>query len=131
MNPVARRRAALGGSFIPGAVDFPARLGPMLALFQQGDGRGTPALQICPGPDARPLVRALSVGWDLATTRGGAIIRDQPRQPNHPHEDCGDAFCYFVGGIAPSRPPRLPKPAGWKPTRSKTAFNAFTGRPID
>ena len=102
-NPLGRIRAALGGSFWPGAVDWPSRIGPVLALFNQGDGRGGPALQICPGEDARPLTRALSGAWYFATTRGGVVIRDLPAKPNHPHEDAGDSFCYFVGGVSPSR----------------------------
>ena len=103
MNPVARIRRSLGGNFRRGAIDWPARSGPVLALLNMGNGRGGMALQIDPGEDTILLRKALASRWHYAVTRGGTVIRDLPAKPNHPHEDVGDAFCYFAGGIAPSR----------------------------
>lgn len=105
-NPVARIRAALGGSFHPGPVDWPGRSGPILALFNMGDGLGGMALQIDPGDDTALLRKALASRWHYAVTRNGTVIRDLPAKPNHPWEDLGDGFAYLIGGMAPSREPR-------------------------
>jgi hypothetical protein len=122
MNPVARLRRTLGGSFHPGAVDWPSRSGPMLALFNMGDGQGGMALQIDPGEDTKLLRQALGGRWHYAVTRAGTVIRDLPAKPSHPWEDLGDAFAYFIGGLAPNRAPRDPK---WRPRQAKIAFDVF------
>jgi hypothetical protein len=103
MNPIARLRRSLGGSFHAGAVDWPSRSGPMLALFNQGDGQGGMALQLDPGEDTRLLRQALASRWHYAVTRAGTVIRDLPAKPAHPWEDLGDGFCYLIGGLAPSQ----------------------------
>jgi hypothetical protein len=121
MNPVARLRRALGGSFRAGAVAWPARSGPMLALLNQGNGRGAMALQIDPGEDTALLRKALSSRWHYAVTRGGTVIRDLPAKPTHPWEDLGDAFCYFAGGLAPSREGDVPL----RQTHARTEFSVF------
>jgi hypothetical protein len=109
VNPIMRIRKALGGgSMRPGPTDWQGRSGPMLAMFNMGAGNGEPALQICPGTDTEPLRRALGGVWYYGVTRGGQIVADLPFKPNHPHEDVGDAFCYLIAGMAPSRPQRLP-----------------------
>jgi hypothetical protein len=112
MNPVARIRRTLGGSFRAGAVAWPARSGPMLTLLNLGNGRGGMALQIDPGEDTVLLRKALASRWHYAVTRGGTVIRDLPAKPSHPWEDLGDAFCYFAGGVAPSRDPADARPRG-------------------
>jgi hypothetical protein len=103
MNPIARLRRSLGGSFHAGAVDWPSRSGPMLALFNQGDGQGGMALQIDPGEDTRLLRQALASRWHYAVTRAGTVIRDLPAKPSHPWEDLGDGFAYVISGLAPSQ----------------------------
>ena len=97
----------------------------MLALLNQGNGRGGMALQIDPGEDTQLLRKALNGRWHYAVTRAGTVIRDLPAKPDHPFEDCGDAFCYFIGGLAPSGR----EGSGRRP-EVKSAFNVFTvGRP--
>jgi hypothetical protein len=119
-NPVTRIRVALGGSFAPGAVDWAARSGPMLAVFNMSDGRGGPALQIDPGDDTLILRKALGGRWHYAVTRAGTVVRDLPAKPSHPYEDAGDGFCYFLGGASPSRAER--RPANWKPNPTRLSF---------
>ncbi len=110
VNPVARIRTTLGGSFQPGPVDWAARSGPMLAVFNMADGRGGMALQIDPGDDTLTLRKSLAGRWHYAVTRAGTVVRDLPAKPNHPWEDAGDAFCYLLAGMQPSRPA---KPRNW------------------
>ena len=98
-----RIRRALGGTFHEGGTTWAARAAAMLALLNLGNGRGGMALQICPSDDTRGLRRALGGAWYYTVTRGGSVVRDLPAKPNHPWEDLGDAFCYFAGGVAPSR----------------------------
>jgi|RhiMethySRZTD1v2_1073278.scaffolds.fasta_scaffold19254_8 hypothetical protein len=103
MNPVARIRRSLGGSFRAGAVDWAGRSGPLLAALNMGNGRGGMALRIDPGEDTALLRQALGSRWHYSVTRSGTVIRDLPAKPNHPFEDLGDALCYVIGGMAPSR----------------------------
>ena len=80
----------------------------MLSLFNRGIA-GEPALQIDP-VDALPLIRALRGSW------------------YYPHSDIGDAFCYFVGRIAPS----MPKwPTGLIPVNAFFNARAAYTQPIE
>jgi hypothetical protein len=128
-NAVRRVRRALGGSCHPGKVAWGERIGPLLDLFNQGNGQGGMALQIDPGPDTLMLRRALAGEWYYAVTRAGTVVRDLPFKPNHPFEDAGDALCYFAGGVAPqlTRDRRDPRARG----QSKTVFedDASSGAP--
>ncbi len=101
MNAVRRVCRALGGSFHEGKVAWGERIGPLLDLLNQGNGKGGMALQIDPGGDTALLRRALAGEWYYAVTRRGQVVRDLPAKPNHPWEDLGDAACYFAGGVAP------------------------------
>jgi hypothetical protein len=123
-NPVMRLRRSIGGTFRPGAVAWAARSGPMLALLNQGNGRGGMAVQIDPREDTAVLRKALSGRWHYAVTRGGVVIHDLPAKPNHPWEDAGDAFCYFVGGLAP-----VGREGSGRRPEVITGFNKITGKP--
>ncbi len=101
-SPLQRVRESLGGVFEEGATSWPGRRDPMLALFNLAVA-GRPVLQIDPGPDTELLRRALSGRWYYRLTAAGDIMKDLPHKPNHPWEDLGDAFCYLIGGLAPSR----------------------------
>jgi hypothetical protein len=110
-SPLSRLRESLGGHFMPGSVSWPARIGPVLTLFQSATN-GLPALAIDPGPDTEPLRKALAGRWHYARMANGLVARDLPAKPNHPWEDVGDSFCYLVGGLAPRRvaAPVRPRP---------------------
>jgi hypothetical protein len=121
-NPVRRLRRALGGSYQAGAVSWHGRSGPMLSAFNLTDGRGGWALQIDSGPDTETLRKALNGRWYYARNAAGTVIRDLPFKPNHPWEDLGDAFCYLIGGLAPSREPVDPEK---RQRYATTAFNVY------
>jgi hypothetical protein len=98
-SPIAVLEELLPGDWLEGAVSWDGRKGPMLRSFNEGIA-GEPALQIDP-VDGFPLIKALRGAWYYPTDKFGKVSRDLPKKPNHPHEDTGDAFCYFVGRIAP------------------------------
>jgi len=65
----------------------------MLALLNEGDGRGGMALQISPVPETLMLRQALATRWHYGTTKGGQVTEDAgPFKPNRPWEDLGDSF---------------------------------------
>ena len=104
-SALARIRRDLGGPAAGGAVSWPGRREPLLALLNMMTG-GAPVLQISPSRDTAALRRALRGSWYYPQRPDGSISRDLPQKPNHPWEDLGDAMCYFVGGVAPSRDDR-------------------------
>lgn len=105
-NPAKTIRKLLGGHVRPGAVSWPARRDPMLAIFNKMVGTtGKAALQLDPVGCAS-LIQALSHRWYYRVNPAtGAITRDLPMKPNPPWADLGDAFCYWVGGILGMRDP--------------------------
>ena len=129
-NAVRRVRRALGGSFHPGKVAWGERIGPLLDLFRQGNGRGGMALQIDPGEDTALLRRALAGEWYYRVTQAGTVARDLPAKPNHPFEDAGDSLLYFVGGIAPQLD-RFQRNGGRPPAPPtvRTHYDVFTRGP--
>ena len=128
-TPQGRIRAALGGSWAPGASDWPGRIDPLMTLFGDTDGAGGPALQIDPGPDTLLLRKTFGGRWYYTTTRNGTVIRDLPAKPNHPYEDVGDAACYLAGVLAPDVMRYRRKPPGWKPAPAKGRYTSVFDRP--
>ena len=114
-------RETIGGRFQPGPVDWYGRLGPLNhALNLMHEGR--PSLRI-DARECKGLITALNGAWYYATDTTGRVTRDiTPKKPNHPHEDYGDAFCYLLGGMAPSRPLRE-RLAATGSYLAKTAFH--------
>lgn len=119
-NPMRILLHELAGHWQPGPITWDGRKDPMLALLNAMHA-GEPVLQIDP-THASGLVKALDSGWYYAEAPQGGLRKAdtasgsaQPKKPNHPHEDYGDAFCYVVAGLAPSRTPR---PQGWRAERA-------------
>lgn len=108
-SPLLRLEETLGGHFAAGPVAWPARIGPLLAAFQDA-ADGAPAFLVDPGEDTLALRKALAGRWDYPRTAAGTVTHDLPRKPNHPWEDLGDALCYVVGALRPLRTPGAPRP---------------------
>lgn len=125
-NPLRAMRALLRGHYQPGPTTWTGRKNPMLALMNTLH-LGTPVLQI--DASCKALIKALNGGWYYATGPDGKITkadgtRDeaQPKKPNEPHADLGDAFCYLVAGMAPTQDAVKPM----RFDRAKThAFNVY------
>lgn len=117
-NAERRIRATLGGgTFKPGAQHWTPRLAPLLAVLSP---TSDVVLKFDPGPACDVGRRALAGMWHYDLTRGGTVERDAPAKNERLFADVGDALCYLVGDMRPSR---APKSRGWKPERSKIAFN--------
>lgn len=97
-NPIQVCEELVGGIWYPGPVSWDARKDPMLASFNRTVNL-EPELQIDP-VDGKPLIQALSSRWYYATDRMGGIMRDKPKQ-NHPYDDLGQAYCYYLCAMMP------------------------------
>jgi len=141
-NPMQILTKELPGQWQPGPVTWDGRKDPMLALLNSMAG-SSPVLQIDPIQCAG-LIKALDAGWYYAMGPDGKIRKAdtasgsaQPKKPNHPHEDYGDAFCYLVAGMAPSKTPRStswrPEPAqgiGFVPTAKQSSWRPQRARGV-
>lgn len=126
VNALRVMRRRLPGRYQPGPMYWDPRKDALLRAINGMVG-GQPMLQVdpsCPG-----LIKALDGAWYYATGHDGQIKRAdgktesvQPRKPNHPHEDYGDAFCYLADGLRLATPER---PAGWTPKPAQLAFNPY------
>jgi hypothetical protein len=78
-----------------GSVDWPGRRDPLLSWLQRmAYGRG--ALQIDAGSDCEELRAAFAGGWFYPVHVGGDVRSEQPKKPNAPAADLGDAACYAI-----------------------------------
>lgn len=97
-DPVSTMEALWPGLWYPGPVTWDTRKHTLLGAVNHTKSAGQPSLRIDP-VDARDLVKALSSRWYYPTDRHGKIRRDLPKKPNHPWEDYGDAFIYWLWGL--------------------------------
>lgn len=98
-NPQTTCEQLIGGYWQPGPVSWEGRKGPMLEIFNKSVG-GAPALQIN-RDGCKQLIQSLSGRWYYPLNKGGGVSKDAPAKPNHPFEDYGDSFCYFLAGALP------------------------------
>lgn len=114
-----RVRETIGGVIRWGASHWMPRLSPLLAVLNP-NSEVLP--QFDPGPDCAMMVRAAAGLWHYDQSRGGSVERDAPAKNERLFADLGDALCYVIGEMQPSR---KPKRRGWKPAPSKMAFDVF------
>ncbi len=110
-NPLHVLKSGLRAHWQPGPVNWAGRLNPMLSVLGAMHN-GEPALLVDP-QHAAGLVKALDGAWYYAQDTQGHLRKAdtksepvQPKKPNHPWEDYGDAFCYLISGMAPGGPER-------------------------
>lgn len=99
-NPIDVCREMLGGWWESGPVAWEARKGALITSLNRHVKPGQLALQI-DRQGAQGLIRALSGRWYYPQNRLGQVSRDKPAKPNHPWEDLGDAFCYWICAAMP------------------------------
>lgn len=102
-SPLRIMRSLLPGHYHPGPVNWlkaPSRRDPLMAALN-GMVQGQPVLRLDP-VNARGLVVACRGGWHFASGPDGKPKRDEPVK-NHPHSDYGDALCYALAELAPTR----------------------------
>jgi hypothetical protein len=117
-----RVRETIGGTMRVGAVHWMPRISPLLALLNPNSDV---LPQFDPGPDCAMLIRAVAGLWHYDQSRGGAVERDAPAKNERLFADLGDALCYVVGEMQPSR---KPKPRGWAPTKQRVPVSEGTAR---
>jgi len=123
-SPERTIRRMLPGPVREGPTKWPPRIEPLLGVL----GRmvaGQPALIVAPGPDTAVLREAAAGKWFYPRRSDGEIVRELPEK-NHPHSDVGDALCYAVAALAPTRIHDGTKPPQKYATRN---FDPLTGRP--
>lgn len=116
-NPVDVCREFVSGLWEAGPTSWESRKNALITGINKHAGPGLPALAIDP-VDGKPLVQALSGRWYYPENRLGGVSKDAPAKPNHPWEDLGDSFCYFLCGVMPELS-KVPRP----PIVSNTYFN--------
>lgn len=122
-NPLHILKSSLRAHWQPGPVNWAGRLNPLLEVLGTLHN-GEPALQVDP-THAGGLVKALDGAWYYAQDAQGHLRKAdtksepvQPKKPNHPWEDYGDAFAYLVAGMLPTAPQR-PQDAFGRPIKPK------------
>ncbi len=95
------------------------RRDPLLAALAAMDS-GHPLLAV--DPECRQLIKAWRGMWHYTVSTVGEVRKEEPKKPNPPWADLGDASAYLLADIAPLAPPRDPNRAR-QPT--KVEFSPF------
>lgn len=106
-DPVSILEAKLPGLWFPGPVKWESRKHTVLSAMNHHVGPGQVSLQVDP-VDGATLAKALSGRWHYPMNRQGQVSRDLPKKPNHPWEDLGDAFIYWLWGLTSDTQPPGP-----------------------
>lgn len=85
------QRCLGGGNFEPGPIQWPVRKEAIQNVFRRAKG-----LVVEDNPYTQDLIRALDGRWYYAKSHTGDLRSDQPKKPNHPWEDLGDALIYLL-----------------------------------
>lgn len=106
-DPASVLQQLLPGLWFPGPVSWESRNNTLLASMHHHAQPGQVSLQLDP-VDAGPLVKALSGRWHYPVDALGQVRRDLPKKPNHPWEDLGDSFIYWLWCLTSESQPTGP-----------------------
>lgn len=106
-DPVSILEATLPGLWFPGPVSWDSRKHVLLSAMHHHAKPGQVSLQLDP-VDAAGLVKSLGGRWHYPIDRQGQVRRDLPKKPNHPWEDYGDAFIYWLWSLTSEQQPPGP-----------------------
>lgn len=106
-DPVSELERQLPGLWYPGPIDWESRKHVLISSMNHHLAPGKPSLRIDLQGGAL-LIKALSGKWHYPTDRLGKIAKDLPKKPNHPWEDLGDSFIYWLWGLtSETQPPSM------------------------
>lgn len=103
-----------GGQYEKGPTRWEPRREALVRTFSRAHG-----VLIEQNQFTADLIRALDGRWYCAKSHQGELRSDKPKKPNHPWEDLGDAFIYFliragiVAQIAESKPIKVERNLNW------------------
>jgi len=121
-NPLDICQEALGGSWDQAPVDWETRKETLFAgLNRSLPGSSFEAATRIDPVDGQVLIDALGGGWYYPTDRNGKLTSDRPKKPNHPDEDIGDSFIYFLCACLP-----LSRKQIVRAVRAETKFDVFS-----
>ncbi len=121
-DPVSIVEQLLPGLWFPGPISWDSRKHVLLSAMHHHVAPGQVSLQI-DNIDAAGLVKALTGRWHYPIDRQGQVRRDLPKKPNHPWEDYGDAFIYWLWSLTSEAPPS-------GPMKVETAFS-LDSQPVE
>ncbi len=114
-NAVRTLEEKLPGLWFPGPIEWDPRRHTLLSAMNHHASPGNVSLQLDP-IHARPLVKALSGQWYYPMDKSGQVRKDAPKKPNHPWEDLGDAFIYWLWSLHG-------EPRSTRPIKVETEFS--------
>lgn len=120
-DPLGELERLLPGLWFPGPVNWESRKHTLLSSMHHHYAAGKPSLVLDP-IEAIGLIRALSGRWHYPQDRLGNVRKDAPKKPNHPWEDYGDAFIYWLWGLTSDTQPTT--------IRCETSMSASSGPPV-
>jgi hypothetical protein len=110
-NPLRVMQDLLPGDYLPGQNNpWSWRRDPLLAALSAMDA-GVPLVAVDP-VHAKLLVKAWRGMWHYAVAYDGTVRKEEPKKPNAPWADVGDASAYATADIAPLAIVETPKPRG-------------------
>jgi hypothetical protein len=125
-NPLRVMMSLLPGRYRAGQnVPWSWRRDPLLAVLSQLDD-GHPLLVVDP-EFCKPLIKAWRGMWHYAVTVTGSVRTEEPKKPNPPWADLGDASAYLLADMAPLAPPK--KPQGPRHANKNFSPYSFDRRP--
>lgn len=109
-NPLRVMQQLLPGEYWPSQnAPFAWRRDPLLVALASLEGPDAEPL-VTIDPSAQLLIRAWRGMWHYAVTYDGSVRKEEPKKPNAPWSDIGDASAYLIADMAPLAIEEKPRP---------------------